>query len=162
MADISNSDDRIDVRDVIERVEELREERADHDTERAEGEPAYVTERTADGNLTGISIDSEGKPQPGTWEAENPAEAEELKTLESLLNDLCGYGGDHQWEGSWYPVTLIADSHFADYAKELAEDTGAVGKDNASWLVIDWEASAKNIRQDYAGVDYDGVMYWYR
>lgn len=162
MADISNSANFINVSDITERVDELREERKDHDTDRAESEPAYLTERDEDGNLTGISLDFENNPQQGTWEAENPDEAEELKQLENLLSQCQGYGGDHQWEGNRYPQTLIADDYFPDYAQEFAEDIGAVSRDNAGWIVIDWKATAEGLKRDYSSVDYDGSTYWYR
>lgn len=162
MADITNSDNIISLSDVTDRVEELRSEREDHDMERAEGEPAYVTERDATGKLTGISINEDGEPQPGTWEAENPEEAEELAKLEKLLSECVGYGGNHKWEGNWYPNSLIADDHFPKYAEEYANDIGAVSSENASWIVIDWDATAEGMKQDFSSVDFDGVKYWYR
>jgi len=154
MADISNSENIIDVRDITQRVEELREERKDHDEESG-------AERGRDGRLIGESLDDDGEPVATVWEGENPDDAQELKTLEELLSNLRGYGGDHQWEGNWYPVTLIADGHFTDYAENLVTEIGDLNS-KASYIVIDWEATAKNVRQDYASVDYDGAIYWYR
>ena len=88
---------------------------------------------------------------------------EELQTLENLLKEMKGYGGDEQWEGDWYPVTLIRDSYFEDYAQELAEECGMVNAD-AKWPnnCIDWEKAARELQWDYSTVDYDGVTYWYR
>ncbi|ALA48187.1 hypothetical protein AU152_gp74 [Mycobacterium phage Phlei] len=122
MALIDNSQDIIDVRDIIERVEELEA-----------GQPLED-----DGDLA------------------------ELDTLKGLLEDLRGFGGDHQWDGDWYPVTLIRDSYFTTYAQELAEDIGAFNS-NAPWPLnrIDWSAAADDLKMDYATVDYDGVDYWY-
>lgn len=90
-------------------------------------------------------------------------EAEEHKGLTKLLDELRGNGGDEEWRGAWYPVTLIRDSCFEDYARELAEDIGAIPKD-LGWPVghIDWPAAADALRIDYAEVDFDGVTYWYR
>jgi hypothetical protein len=82
--------------------------------------------------------------------------------LLDVLDELKGYGGDEQWRGDWYPVTLIADSHFTDYARELLEDCGTVPADLPSWVEIDWQATARNVRTDYAPVDIDGSTYWYR
>ena len=122
MNDISKFDDVIDVRDIIARVEELREvETPDED------------------------------------------EAAELKTLTAFLEDLKGNGGDEQWEGDWYPVTLIRDSHFRDYAEELAEDIGAINSD-ATWPnnCIDWDRAARELQVDYSSAEFEGVTYWYR
>ena len=131
--EITKYDDVIDIRDVIARVEELREERDES------GE-------TAD-----------------HWAVENADDAEELAVLEALLLECKGAGGDEQWEGDWYPATLIRDSYFEDYAQELADDIGAVNS-NASWPnnCIDWERAARELQMDYTSVEFDDVTYWTR
>lgn len=72
--------------------------------------------------------------------------------------------GDEQWEGSWYPVTLIADSHFEDYAREFAEDLGLMDKMSTSWPhnCIDWEKAARELQVDYSSIEFDGHDFWYR
>lgn len=59
--------------------------------------------------------------------------------------------------------TLIRDSYFEDYARQLAEDTGML-KGDEEWPLrhIDWEAAAGELKQDYFSVDFDGVEYWIR
>ena len=49
------------------------------------------------------------------------------------------------------------------YARQLAEDIGAVNPD-ALWPYnyIDWEAAADDLKQDYASIEFDGVTYWMR
>lgn len=138
---ISNLDDTIDVRDLIARVEELREERDD-------------LQLALDGGS------QEDVNALAEWETDN---AEELAELESLLDDLNGMGGDEQWEGDWYPVTLIRDSYFQGYAQELAEDCGLIDN-QASWphTCIDWELAARNLQDDYSSVEVNGVTYWTR
>lgn len=131
MADFSNTDDIINVSDITDRVEELREEIE-----------AYA-EKMDD------------------WQ-QNADNVEELAALESLLDDLRGNSGDHQWEGDWYPATLIRDSYFTDYAQELCEDIGDLPSNLPSYIEIDWEATARNIRMDYSRVEIDGIDYWYR
>ncbi len=88
---------------------------------------------------------------------------EELQALRAILADLKGMGGDEQWRGDWYPLTLIRDDHFGTYAEELADDIGAVPLD-AQWPLncIDWEQAARELRYDYSGVDIGGVTYWTR
>ncbi len=139
MRDIEAGADMIDVRDIMARVEALEGER-----ELACGD------------------DEEGNPDKAR-EWDEGEEGEELKALSGLLSDLCGYGGDEQWRGSWYPITLIQDSYFEDYARELAEDIGAV-KSGMEWpyTCIDWERAARDLQSDYSTVEYGGVTYWYR
>ena len=83
--------------------------------------------------------------------------------LVALLDELKGNGGDEQWRGDWYPVTLIRDSYFKEYAQELADDIGATDR-NAAWPLncIDWEEAASDLQIDYTTVEFDGVTYWYR
>lgn len=127
-----NTEDVLDVRDIIERVEEL------------ESEIEAYAEKMDD------------------WQ-QNADNTEELETLKAILEDLKGYGGDEQWRGDWYPVTLIRDSYFQDYAQELAEDCGMVNTD-AKWPnnCIDWERAASELQIDYSTIEIDGVTYWYR
>jgi hypothetical protein len=88
---------------------------------------------------------------------------DELATLESLLSDLEGNGGDEEWRGAWYPATLIRESHFKDYAQELADDIGAINTE-AGWPNnhIDWDAAADELLIDYTSTEFDGVTYYYR
>lgn len=129
--EITNSDDLIDVRDVIARFEELETELDD----------------AHDDSATDEVLDLRA----------------EFNTLKELLDELRGNGGDEQWRGDWYPVTLIRYSRFEDYAKELAEDIGAINRD-AKWPNnhIDWESAAKELQQDYSSCDFDGIDYLYR
>ena len=80
---IDNTQEIMDVRDIIERVEELETE------------------------------------QDGI---ESPCAA--LEELRGLLSELAGYGGDGQFEGDWYPSTLIHYDYFETAMDELLEDIG--------------------------------------
>jgi hypothetical protein len=142
-AKFDSNDSHIDLRDVTDRVEELRSEREDHE----------ATDDDADGGQ--IVAD---KP----WADVAPDDAEELTALESLLSELAGYGGDHQWEGTWYPAGLIHEDAFVDAMKELVEDIGDLPNDMPSYVVVDWDATAENLRVDYSSVEFDGATYWYR
>lgn len=127
-----NSDDIIDVRDIIDRIEELETE-------------------------------LEGLGSEGDAEANNRAEDwSELQTLTAIMDDLKGYGGDEQWRGDWYPVTLIRESYFTDYTQEMLEDCGTIPRDLPHWVHIDWEATAREVKVDYSSVEIDGVTYFYR
>lgn len=87
---------------------------------------------------------------------------DEMNALRAILDDLRGEGGDEQWRGDWYPVTLIHDRHFTDYARELVEDCGDLPRDLPHYIEVDWDATARNIRIDYSCIDIDGDTYWYR
>ena len=151
---ISNTDDVIDVRDIIDRFEELRDEL----TERHD-EGGFMTE--FDDWIDHSRDHSE--PIHAAWPedgADVQSDIEELYKMRELLNDLRGNGGDHQWEGHWFPVTLIRDSYFEEYAQELAEDCGMVNKDQ-SWPnnCIDWGRAARELLVDYTSIEFDGVTY---
>jgi hypothetical protein len=89
-------------------------------------------------------------------------DAEERTQLAAILDELKGNGGDEQWRGDWYPCTLIRDSYFTYYAREMLEDCGTIPRDLPSWVEIDWDATAGNVRMDYTPVEIDGATYWYR
>jgi hypothetical protein len=128
---IDNTLDVIDSRDVIERIEELRDERDAHD----EGECGR------------------------SWAEEYPDDAEELRALEELQSEAEGYS--RYWR---HGETLIRDSYFEDYARELAEDLhgGALLRDEWPFSCIDWEYAAAELKHDYTAVDFGGVTYWVR
>lgn len=86
----------------------------------------------------------------------------ECNALHVILYNLSGNGGDEQWRGDWYPLELVRDSYFQEYAQELCENIGDVPKNLPSYIQIDWEATARNIRTDYTATDINGVTYWYR
>lgn len=100
-------------------------------------------------------------------EADQPLESDEdlaeLDELKVLLDELKGNGGDEQWQGDWYPVTLIRDSYFTEYAQGLAEELGVIPEEYV-WPIsyIDWDLAARDLQMDYTSVEYDGITYWYR
>jgi hypothetical protein len=152
------NDDVIDVRDIIERVEDLRGEC----DSRAQDFIDYHEDKG-----TNVHWD-EGEAK---WAEEYPEDARELAILEDFLSDLKGYGGDEQWEGDWYPVTLVNADHFTEYAQELAEEIAEPGMRDAAWPYrhIDWEAAANELQQDYSTVDLkpmeeggEAATYYYR
>ena len=143
--EITNNEDMIDSRDVMARIEELEQER---DT------------FFEDHNIPASEIGNSENKDYMEWEESD--EAEELKSLSSFLEQFCGNGGDEQWRGDWYPVTLIRDSYFTDYTEELLIDCGYISKDFPSWIEIDWASTAENVKVDYTSADFDGVEYWAR
>lgn len=135
--EISNSDDLIDVRDVIERFEELEQE-MQFSVQGIESEE--ITSGVTGDDMTDI--------------------AEEFSRLQALLSDLKDKGGDEQWKGAWYPVSLIRDNYFETAMDELLEDIGDLPKDLPSYLTITVDYDM--LQMDYSSVEFDGVTYWYR
>jgi antirestriction protein len=130
-------DDVIDVRDIIERLEELE---------------ALLHEHLAKHDDSCI----------GDWAEVSPEEHKELSMLVALMEEMAGYGGDEQWRGDWYPLTLIRESHFTDYVQEMLEDCGEIPKDLPHYIHIDWQATARDVQVDYTPIDVDGATYFYR
>ena len=206
--DLDLTADMIDVRDIIARVEELREtatpwgagfnmpgympdsdpgafatweEARDSlaeeltrtsDTAFESEEGAKLAEAT-DGALARLNALTEGEEFGETvgpyhyWLSRShdvdADDVQELADLTALLADLAGTGGDEQFEGDWYPVTLIDDLYFKTYAQDLAEEIGAINAD-ATWPnnCIDWDKAARELRMDYTCVAVAGRDYWTR
>lgn len=91
----------------------------------------------------------------------NSPEQREYEMLQRLLVATRGRGGTMQWEGDRYPITLIQDAHFEDYTREYAEDLGLVADDWPS-NCVDWAKAAREMRMDYASIEFDCVTYWHR
>lgn len=90
-------------------------------------------------------------------------DAAELDMLEGIMSELAGYGGDAEFAGDWYPVTLVCDRYFQEYAQNHAEECGMVDT-SASWPMncIDWEQAARELQMDYSSIEIRGFTYWYR
>ena len=90
-------------------------------------------------------------------------EMAEFKLLSEVLQELCGNGGDEQWRGDWYPLTLIRDSYMQTYAQDTAEDCGML-QDSTAWpyTYIDWEQATREFKMDYTSIDINDITYWYR
>jgi len=139
--EISSSEDYLDVRDVIARFEELEGERE---------------------NAAGDADEQDAAERDALIAFDESEEGQEYARLKELLDDLSGNGGHEQWRGDWYPITLIRDSYFVEAMQELVSDIGDLPKEIPSYLEIDWEKTARNLRVDYSSVEFDGVTYWYR
>ena len=114
------------------------------------------------GGFNGNRFGGDGNRTQRNWETDCADEHAELSELEALLSELAGYSGDHQWEGEWYPLTLIADDYFVEAMRELVMDIGDMPRKLPSYLEIDWNATADNLRVDYSSVEFNGTTYWYR
>lgn len=145
-SDISNSDDIIDSRSVIARIRELED---DLKTSHSELLSAGATPEFE--QWLAATADSEGT-------APHAEAAGELVVLRELQDQAEGYADD--WR---YGAQLIRESHFKTFARELAEDVGAI-KSDLSWpyTCIDWDQAAEDLQQNYTPVDFDGITYYIR
>ena len=97
------------------------------------------------------------RTRQGTKEWEESDANDELKALQSLAEEAEGYAED--WH---YGTTLIRESYFVEYCQELCSDIGALPKEIPSYVVIDWEATAENLKADYTEVEFGDVTYLVR
>lgn len=80
------------------------------------------------------------------------------------LHDLLEFQTEGESFFDWnYGTTFIRDSYFETYAREFAEDIGAIDP-NANWPLtyIDWGAAAEALLADYVDVTLRGTTYWAR
>lgn len=57
--------------------------------------------------------------------------------------------------------TAIRDGYFESYAQKLCDDIGDT-KSIPDYIVIDWSATAENLKQNYTRVDVGDDTYWVR
>jgi len=157
-----NTDDTIDSRDVIEAISEMEGEIQSillsalfPDEDASWGDVADANIDAADGiHVLPESMWPDGDyDRVWLWEIATP-----LVGLRKFASQAEGYAAD--WR---YGETLIRDSYFEEYARELADDIGAIPRD-AGWptTCIDWEQAARELQMDYTSVNFDGVTYWVR
>ena len=152
---ISNSDKVIDSRDVIDRIRELESERElliD-----ALDEARHIANNP-----------EEGDDLPALEEAVLTAEEElrdwdndsdqggELQMLRALADEAehCG-----DWD---HGATLIHEDFFIEYCQEMLQDIGDLPREIPHYIVIDWEATADNLKADYSEVTYGDQTYYIR
>lgn len=87
----------------------------------------------------------------------NSDEVYELNMLRDLDSEARQYSPD--WV---YGEQLIHDSYWTDYVKDLLEDCGDIPSELPAYVVIDWDATAENIKVDYVSLEVGGETYWIR
>lgn len=138
----SYTDRTLDARDLAARYEELKEE-----SDRLE-EALDEAEEPEDIVRAQLELD--------TWrDGEDGREFDDLDSLDSEVGGLAGLAKNE-------PI-LVNDSHFAEYAEELCGECGYIAPGFPTWIEIDWEATADNLKADYTAVDLGGeTFFWYR
>lgn len=146
----------LDTRDLIEERERLQEAILDAFNEDFETDFEDFEELpTLAGDDLG-EVDNESEEQEKLEEFKNLWE-DELAMIEEIdyIQDEIGSEFD-------YGVALIPENDFTDYVKDLLEDCGYISEDFPGWIEVDWQATADNVRQDYAETEYNGITYLFR
>lgn len=189
--EISNSDDVIDSRDIIERIEELEgketaitdakdvlAEITESDTERRETIQEQIDE------LNEISEENKSNEDVEKWmalqlsiefDADNVTEAREaVESAEEDFDDdereelkqlrSLAEDGDGYASDWKHGVQLIRESYFEEYAQETAEDLYGKELRDSVWpfSCIDWEQAAEELMQDYTSIEFGNVTYYVR
>lgn len=134
-----NGDDTIDSRELAELLTEMAQDRADL-VDAVDDEPSDTKENA--------------QAELDAWDDEH---GEEYAALEEFCNEAEQYCSD--WH---HGATLILDEHWADYAQQLVEDVGDIPRNMPTYVVIDWEATADNLKADYTAVEWGAYTYWVR
>jgi uncharacterized protein (UPF0335 family) len=136
---LDNTNEVIDSRDVIARIEELENEQSD------------LVQQLWDGEITEADMIAFDKDK-----------GRELDALRELA-------AEAESSPDWiHGEQLIRASYFVQYITELIDDCYDLPKELTSgdWpyrhITIDFEAAAKEAEQDYNSVDFDGVEYLIR
>jgi hypothetical protein len=147
--EVDNSQDVIDSRDIISRIEELEEEKEEFIV----NESSIPEEKSPSwGEVAESQGDEESK-----WD--ETEEGEELKALLAVQEEAEGYCPD--WK---YGASLIRESFFTQYCKDLTKEIGGLPKEIPGYIEnnINWDGVAEDLQADYTSVDFDGVTYWVR
>lgn len=154
----------IDSRDLQTRFEELESEREDLESEIEDAKQAVQdaydarqgcdTADTIAAHHEAMDTENEARKALADWDTENGEEFEALR-------DICdeGQGITSDWT---HGATLILESHFTDYCQELVSDIGDMPRKIPSYIVIDWEATAENLKVDYTTITIEGDDYYVR
>lgn len=99
----------------------------------------------------------------GDWPECAEDDSDEAATVEEFvaLHELEQQAKDcSDWD---FGSTLVADSHFEDFARNEAEELGLI-KEDAEWPYnhIDWDAAATSLKSDYTSVTFKGDTYLVR
>ena len=135
----------LDTRDLAERREALKQEILDSFLEYF---PHYeeMTESFEDIRFEEEEIES--------WKQDWQEEINQITCIDEVEDEI---GSEFD-----FGVTLIPEDDFTDYVEDLLKGCGYISDDFPSWIEIDWEATAENVKQDYSELEYKGETYFYR
>ena len=171
MKTISNTDNVIDSRDIIERIDELTGdfqalvddiEAAETDEEREMAFSALSAWLIGHTNIVPDLKTIEEITFDDVVEWAESDDAHELKALIALADEAdCS----PDWS---YGEMLIYEDYFTDYIEEFINDCYELPKEfnSGDWpwrhMTIDYVAAADEAKQDYMEVNFDGATYYIR
>ncbi len=144
-------DEILDSRSLESKADDLASELEDL---REEYEATIEEMRQAEGTLDGEQLSVEARDRLASMRDEIAEVREALDAIVELRGEV----------GEWYDgATLIHEDHFEDYARDFAEDIGAIDSD-AHWpsTCIDWTRAADELKMDYYLVSYGSHDYYVR
>ena len=80
-------------------------------------------------------------------------ERNELKELRNLKEEVSEWRDGNQ---------LILENDFVRYCRDLCEEIGDLPKDLPSYISINWDETAENIKADYSEIEFRRETYLYR
>lgn len=87
------------------------------------------------------------------WAEDNENDLERIEQIDQIESEVSEFE---------LGETLIPECEFENYVEDMVKDCGYLDKDIPSWIEIDWEKTADNLRCGYSTVEYDGDTYYYR
>ena len=151
----TNTDNVIDSRDVIARIQELEDELEALMERQRDLDDAIIDAAAQDQDTAPLWVERDRVHQEmKDW---YDSDGQELAALRALAAEAADYAD------VWlHGATLISLEYWPTYAQELVEDIGDLPRNIPSYIVIDWEATAGNLQADYTEVDFDGATYLVR
>lgn len=159
MCNVDNTEDFIDTRDLIKAIESLEDDKdcleSEVEERRAELEDMEADDDTDPKDVAEVADALEDAQEAlNAWEAH---ESEELRLLKEFAEEVEDYCVDYK-----HGETLIRESYFTEYVEEMVKDCYGFPQDIPSFVEIDWEETAENVKVDYSEADFDGVTYYFR
>ena len=161
----------LDSRSLIERLEELTAERDDILDRKSEAEqrlreaeydlnqllePTEGTteEERREAEIRCRAADLEEQKVRAEWESWDAESGDEWKALCEI--DETGRASCPDWR---YGVCLIREDYFAEHMRADLVETDCLPKNLPGWFVVDWDATAENLKADYTEIEVMGATY---
>lgn len=138
-----------DIRDAEEEISNLEEDIGGYDTETQETEIEGAQMRIEE--LRSDLVDM--NETLTAWTQNEGVELSKLKEVRESVQ-----ASNSEWN---HGVTLIREDRFPEYVRQLCDDCGYIPRDIPSFIVIDWDETARNLMPDYDEVDIDGQTYYF-